>query len=90
MIRLGFLGTGWIGRNRMEALLASGKASAVGVCDPNPNMSIEALKLAPAAQGVGSLLLASSSLTISSLSLARTYRAATPRAFLIARSPEEP
>ena len=34
--------------------------------------------------------LASSSLTISSLSLARAYSAATPRAFLMARSPELP
>lgn len=31
--RLGFLGVGWIGRNRMGAISASGCASIAGVCD---------------------------------------------------------
>ena len=53
-MRLGFLGTGWIGRNRMEALIAAG-GNAVAICDPDPHMSREALALAPEANLVGSL-----------------------------------
>ncbi len=34
--RLAFLGLGWIGRNRMEALAASGLAEIVGIADPSP------------------------------------------------------
>lgn len=55
MVTLGFLGTGWIGRNRMEAMLATGEARAVAVCDPDAEMSAAALELAPDAQIVGSL-----------------------------------
>ena len=55
MIRLGFLGTGWIGLNRMEAILATGKAQAIAVHDPNLKMADEALKLAPGAKLVASL-----------------------------------
>lgn len=55
MIRLGFLGTGWIGRNRMEALLATGGVEAVAVCDPSPEMAANAAKLAPEAHRAGSL-----------------------------------
>lgn len=55
MIRLGFLGLGWIGRNRMEAMLATGKAKAVAICDPDPEMAAEAQKLAPDAAIVSSL-----------------------------------
>lgn len=47
MIRLGFLGTGWIGLNRMEAILASGKAQAAAIYDPDLRMVREALKRAP-------------------------------------------
>ncbi len=43
MIRLGFLGTGWIGRNRMEAMLAAGNVEAVSIFDPNPDMAGAAL-----------------------------------------------
>ncbi|WP_043831611.1 Gfo/Idh/MocA family protein [Muricoccus aerilatus] len=53
--RLGFLGTGWIGRHRMAAILASGAAEAVGIADPSPEMAAEAAKLAPGAAVVGSL-----------------------------------
>ena len=35
--RLGFLGVGWIGRNRMEAIAASGHARAVAVADASPD-----------------------------------------------------
>src|SRR3954451_6277213 len=55
MMRLGFLGAGWIGRNRMEAMLAGGHATAVGFCDPDPTTLAEALKLAPDAREAGSL-----------------------------------
>jgi len=52
MVTLGFLGTGWIGRNRMEAMLATGQAKAVAICDPNPEMAAGALELAPDAEVV--------------------------------------
>jgi predicted dehydrogenase len=55
MIRLGFLGTGWIGRNRMAAMLATGAAEAVAICDPDADMAREAQALAPRARLVGSL-----------------------------------
>jgi predicted dehydrogenase len=53
-VRLGFLGTGWIGRNRMEAILATAAVDEVAICDPNEEMAREALALAPNAQLVGS------------------------------------
>jgi predicted dehydrogenase len=53
-VKLGFLGVGWIGRNRMEAMLATGKAEAIAICDPNPEMALEAQKFAPDAAVVGS------------------------------------
>jgi predicted dehydrogenase len=49
MLRLGFLGTGWIGRSRMEAILATGEATAVAICDPNPEMAQQALASEPSA-----------------------------------------
>jgi predicted dehydrogenase len=55
MVTLGFLGTGWIGRNRMEAMLATGEAKAVAICDSDPDMAVGAQALAPDAQLVGSL-----------------------------------
>ena len=54
MVRLGFLGTGWIGRNRMEAMLATGRAEAVAICDPKSDMAGEARAIAPAAVDAGS------------------------------------
>jgi len=54
MITLGFLGLGWIGRNRMEAMLATGEAKAVGLCDPDFGSVRQAQELAPDAQIVGS------------------------------------
>src|SRR4051794_5186780 len=53
MTRLGFLGVGWIGRNRMEAMLGAGLAEAVAICDPNPEMAAQAQALAPEARLVG-------------------------------------
>jgi predicted dehydrogenase len=45
--RLGFLGTGWIGRNRMEAMLATGLVEAAAIADPSHEMREEAAALAP-------------------------------------------
>jgi predicted dehydrogenase len=45
--RVGFLGVGWIGRHRMEAMLATGAVEAAAVADPSDEMAAEALKLAP-------------------------------------------
>ena len=55
MVTLGFLGTGWIGRNRMEAMLATGEAKAVAICDPNAENASAAEDLAHDAEIVGSL-----------------------------------
>jgi predicted dehydrogenase len=52
--RLGFLGVGWIGRNRLESLARSGVAEIVAVADPLPDNAAAAAKLA-SAQAVGSL-----------------------------------
>lgn len=53
--KLGFLGVGWIGRHRMEAILQAGDARAAAIADASPEMCAEALKLAPDAKIVGSL-----------------------------------
>lgn len=50
--RIAFLGTGWIGRHRMAAMLATGAVEAVGFADPSPEMAAEAAKLAPDAARV--------------------------------------
>lgn len=47
--RLGFLGTGWVGRHRMEAILQDSHAEAVAISDPSPSMAAEAQRLAPGA-----------------------------------------
>ncbi|WP_028747175.1 Gfo/Idh/MocA family protein [Rhizobium mesoamericanum] len=52
--RVGFLGVGWIGRQRMQAILEGGMVEAVAICDPSPEMAREALKLAPEASTVPS------------------------------------
>jgi predicted dehydrogenase len=46
-VRLGFLGVGWIGRNRMEALLATGQVQVVAVADPCADAADSACELAP-------------------------------------------
>jgi predicted dehydrogenase len=53
--RVGFLGVGWIGRHRMEAVLATGAAEVAAIADPSPETTAEAGKLAPEAALVGSL-----------------------------------
>jgi len=52
---VGFLGVGWIGRNRMEAILQTGAIEAVAIADAAPDVCAEAAALAPQAQVVGSL-----------------------------------
>jgi predicted dehydrogenase len=53
--RLGFLGTGWIGRHRMEAIVATGTCDVVAIADPSAEMAAEAQKLAPEARLLSSL-----------------------------------
>jgi len=52
--RVGFLGVGWIGRNRMAAMLATGAIEAVAICDPSTECAAEARRLAPRAEVVAS------------------------------------
>jgi predicted dehydrogenase len=53
--RIGFLGVGWIGRHRMEAMLATGAVEAAAISDPSDEMVAEALALAPGAAVATSL-----------------------------------
>lgn len=53
--RLGFLGVGWIGRHRMEAIMATGAVEVAGIADPSPEMAAEAGRLAPEAEQVKTL-----------------------------------
>jgi predicted dehydrogenase len=53
--RLGFLGTGWIGRHRLEAVAASGVAEVAMVADLSPSAVASASRLAPGA-AVGTTL----------------------------------
>lgn len=53
--RVGFLGTGWIGRHRMEAMLATGAIEAAAFADPSPDGAEQARALAPDAQAVDGL-----------------------------------
>ncbi|HEX8167719.1 MAG TPA: Gfo/Idh/MocA family oxidoreductase [Beijerinckiaceae bacterium] len=52
--RVGFLGVGWIGRHRMQAILDTSAVEAVGIADPSPETA-EAQKLAPEAKLVAGL-----------------------------------
>ena len=47
--RLGFLGVGWIGRDRMRAVAQSGVAEVVAVADPSEDCRAAALQDAPGA-----------------------------------------
>ena len=53
--RVGFLGVGWIGRHRMEAVVRSEQVQVVGLCDPSADAAREAQALAPGAKCVESL-----------------------------------
>src|SRR5690348_6909535 len=48
--RLGFLGVGWIGRHRMEAIAQSGVAEVTAVVDPSPDAVAKGEKAAPGCQ----------------------------------------
>ncbi|HEX8578239.1 MAG TPA: Gfo/Idh/MocA family oxidoreductase [Allosphingosinicella sp.] len=53
--RVGFLGVGWIGRHRMEAMIATGAIDAAAIADPSDEMAAEALKLGRGAKRVEGL-----------------------------------
>jgi predicted dehydrogenase len=53
--RLGFLGVGWIGRSRMEALGREGRATIAAVADPGAEALRAAGEAAPRAQQVATL-----------------------------------
>jgi predicted dehydrogenase len=53
--RLGFLGVGWIGRTRMESLVASGAGTVQAIGDSAPERAAEAALLATGARCVESL-----------------------------------
>jgi predicted dehydrogenase len=53
--RIGFLGVGWIGRHRMQAILDTGAVDVVAVADPSEEMMAEAGRLAPEAERVSTL-----------------------------------
>jgi predicted dehydrogenase len=53
--RVGFLGVGWIGRHRMQAIVDTGAVEVAGIADASPEMIAEAGKLAPQARAVSSL-----------------------------------
>src|SRR5690606_31668619 len=54
-LRLAFVGVGWIGRHRMQALLGSGLAKALAVADAAPEARAAALELTPGAASAESL-----------------------------------
>jgi predicted dehydrogenase len=49
--RLGFLGVGWIGRHRLQAIERDGRAEIVAIADPSRERREAALAIAPAAAG---------------------------------------
>jgi predicted dehydrogenase len=53
--RIGFLGTGWIGRNRMERILKWGEADVAAIADISRETAAEAAKGAPGAEVAGTL-----------------------------------
>ena len=53
--RLGFLGVGWIGRHRMNAIVEADLADVAAIAEPSDDTAVEALKLAPEAERVGGL-----------------------------------
>jgi predicted dehydrogenase len=42
--RLGFLGVGWIGRHRMNAIAQSGYADIAAICDQSPTLALDAAR----------------------------------------------
>jgi predicted dehydrogenase len=47
--QLGFLGVGWIGRTRMQSLIASGAGAVAAIADPDPSLLAAAAAEAPGA-----------------------------------------
>jgi predicted dehydrogenase len=52
--RLGFLGVGWIGRHRLEAIHTSGLGEVAALVDPSEEAAAAALASAPGAERLGS------------------------------------
>lgn len=52
--RVGFLGVGWIGRHRMQAMLATGLVEAAAIVEPGDDMAAAALAVAPGAERLAS------------------------------------
>jgi len=53
--RLGFLGLGWIGQHRMQALLDEQACRVIAVADPSPEARARAQQAAPEAAAAGTL-----------------------------------
>jgi predicted dehydrogenase len=53
--RLGFLGVGWIGRHRMNAIIESGAVEVAAIADASRKVAAEAGQLAPGAKLVATL-----------------------------------
>jgi len=53
--RVGFLGVGWIGRSRLQAIAETGAVEIVALAEPSDEAAAEALKLASGAQRVADL-----------------------------------
>jgi predicted dehydrogenase len=47
---LGFVGVGWIGRNRMEAIALDERVEVTGVVEPAEDLALQALEISPAAE----------------------------------------
>jgi predicted dehydrogenase len=47
---LGFVGVGWIGRNRMEAIALDARVEVTGVVEPAEDLALQALEVSPAAE----------------------------------------
>ncbi len=45
--RVGFLGVGWIGRHRMQAIVETGAVEVAAIADASPEVAAEAARLAP-------------------------------------------
>jgi len=54
-LRVGFLGVGWIGRHRMEAMVNTGAIEVAALADPHPESRAAALTLAADAATVDSI-----------------------------------
>ncbi|MFP3546765.1 Gfo/Idh/MocA family oxidoreductase [Rhizobium sp. SIMBA_035] len=52
---VGFVGVGWIGRQRMEAMIATGAVEAAFIVEPSEEMAKAAMVAAPGAELVGRL-----------------------------------